>query len=165
MTTAQERVILAKAALIKRQQNRERRQAIKAQRKPGGKADRGRERDNGFLAYLRRQPCEAAALGGCSGPIDPAHIRFNDGPGRLNPGGARKNHDRHANPLCRRHHDEQHSMAERYFWDRLGKDAYDTAAAHYAEYSAGRPAKLDGYEAEGGVNQTSAPHRPQESQP
>lgn len=26
-------------------------------------------------------------------------------------------------------------------------------------------AKLDGYEAEGGVNQTSAPHRPQESQP
>lgn len=135
MTTAQERLILAKAALIKRRQTRERRQSIKAQRKPGGKADRGRERDNGFLAYLRRQPCEAAALGGCGGPIDPAHIRYNDGPDRLNPGGARKNHDHHANPLCRTHHDEQHSMAERYFWDRLGKDAYDTAAAHYATYT------------------------------
>lgn len=141
MTTAQDRLILAKAALIKREQNRARRQAIKAQRKPGGKLDRGRERDNGFLAYLRRQPCEAAALGGCSGPIDPAHIRYNDGPGRLNPGGGRKNHDRHANPLCRRHHDDQHSMAERFFWERLGKDAYETAAAHYAAYQGAPSAK------------------------
>ncbi|MNT82823.1 hypothetical protein D3C72_2226080 [compost metagenome] len=51
-------------------------------------------------------------------------------------------------------------MAERYFWDRLGKDAYDTAAAHYAAYSAGCPTKLDGYEAEGGVNQNSKGARP-----
>lgn len=136
MTTAQERLILAKAALIKREQARERKSKLKAERKARGTVDRGRERDNGFLAYLRRQPCEAASLGGCDGPMDPAHIRYNDGPGRLNPGGGRKNHDRRCNPLCRAHHDEQHK-AEKYFWDRLGKDAYDTAAAHYARYQTG----------------------------
>ena len=154
MRTAQERVILAKAALIKREQARARKSKLKAEKKGRGTLNRGRDRDNGFLAYLRRQPCEAASLGGCSGPIDPAHIRYNDGPGRLNPGGARKNHDRHCNPLCRAHHDEQHSMAERYFWDRLGKDAYETAAAHYAAYQgdhgAGNP--LGGYEGEAVVN-------------
>lgn len=103
--------------------------------KPEGQGQRQpRERDNGFLAYLRRQPCEARALGGCSGPIDPAHIRFNDGPDRQNPGGARKNHDRHCNPLCRAHHDQQHSGSERAFWSLIGKDAYATAAAHFARY-------------------------------
>lgn len=132
--TAAERATLAAAQKIKRRTNRERRMKIAAQRKPGGKADRGRERDTGFLAFLRRQPCEARGLGGCSGPIDPAHIRFNDGPDRQNPGGARKNHDRHCNPLCRAHHDMQHSMSERLFWERLGKDAYANAARLYAEY-------------------------------
>lgn len=134
MVTAQERAILRKAAEIKRAKNRETRMRIAAARKPGGKASRGRERDNGFLAYLRRQPCEAASLGNCSGPIDAAHIRFNDGPDRQNPGGARKNHDRNANPLCRAHHDMQHSMAERRFWELIGKDAYATASTHFSTY-------------------------------
>jgi hypothetical protein len=115
----------------------------KAQRKARPKPDkvkvnRGRERDPGFLAYLRRQPCEARSLGGCAGRIDPAHIRFNDGPDRQNPGAGRKNHDRHCNPLCRTHHDEQHAGSERAFWQRLGKDAYDTAAAHYDAYRSGK---------------------------
>ena len=132
--SAAERATLAAAQKIKRRTNRERRMKIAAQRKPGGKADRGRERDTGFLAFLRRQPCEARSLGGCSGTIDPAHIRFNDGPDRQNPGGARKNHDRNCNPLCRAHHDLQHSMSERSFWERLGKDAYANAARLYAEY-------------------------------
>ena len=128
--TAEQRAIIAEADRIQRKARRE----AKAARPKSPKADRGRERDNGFLAYLRRQPCEARSLGGCTGPIDPAHIRFNDGPDRQNPGGARKNHDRHANPLCRAHHDQQHSMNERAFWSLLGKDAYATAAAHYAAY-------------------------------
>lgn len=103
--------------------------------RPEGEGQRQpRERDGGFLAYLRRQRCEAWTLGGCQGSSDAAHIRFNDGPDRQNPGGARKNHDRHANPLCRAHHDQQHAGSERAFWDRLGKDAYETAAAHYAAY-------------------------------
>lgn len=106
--------------------------------RPEGRGQRQpRIRDNGFLAYLRRQPCEAASLGNCSGPIDAAHIRFNDGPDRQNPGGARKNHDRHANPLCRGHHDMQHSMSERRFWELIGKDAYATASTHFSTYKNG----------------------------
>lgn len=135
--TAAERAAKAVYETAKRRENRERRMKIAAARKPGGKADRGRVRDTGFLAFLRRQPCEARALGGCSGPVDPAHIRFNDGPDRQNPGGARKNHDHHCNPICRAHHDMQHGMSERLFWERLGKDAYATAAAHYARYQRG----------------------------
>lgn len=135
MVTAQERMILAKAALIKKEQARERKTKLKAERKARGTADRGRERDNGYLAYLRRQPCEARVLGGCSGPIDPAHIRYNDGPGRLNPGGGRKNHDRHCNPLCHHHHQhDQHKRNERAFWAAAGLDAYASAAQYYAEY-------------------------------
>jgi hypothetical protein len=62
-----------------------------------GKADRGRMRDPGFLAYLRRQPCEARHLGGCEGPIHAAHIRYSDAAkGSVNPGMQRKNHDHHA---------------------------------------------------------------------
>lgn len=134
----EEREILNAAKRIKRSLARDRRRNVLAQR-PAEKKHRGQERDNGFLAYLRRQPCEAARLGGCSGPIDPAHIRYNDGPDRQNPGGARKNHDRHCNPLCRAHHDQQHAGSERAFWSSLGKDAYATAAAHYARYQADRP--------------------------
>lgn len=129
-----DREILQAASRIKRSLNRERRRNVLNQR-PHEKRTRGRDIDNGFLAYLRRQPCEARSLGGCSGPTDPAHIRFNDGPDRQNPGGARKNHDRHANPLCRAHHDQQHGMNERRFWTLLDKDAYATAAKHYAAYN------------------------------
>jgi hypothetical protein len=100
---------------------------------------RKREQDPGFLAYLRRQPCEAAHMGGCSGPIEAAHIRFSDASkGVSNPGAGRKNHDRHANPLCRHHHQhDQHTRSERAFWQGLDKDAYDTAAAHFAAYQRG----------------------------
>lgn len=136
--TYEERHVIAAAAKLRR----EARKAAARARPKSLKADRGRERDNGFLAYLRRQLCEARALGGCSGPIDPAHIRFNDGPDRQNPGGARKNHDRHCNPLCRAHHDQQHSGSERGFWSLIGKDAYATAAAHYAAYQ--RPSHSQG---------------------
>lgn len=98
----------------------------------------GRDRDTGFLAYLRRQPCEAAHLGGCDGPIEAAHIRYSDAAHGRNPGMQRKNHDRHANSLCRFHHQhDQHTGAERFFWERVGKDAYETAAAHYARYQCG----------------------------
>jgi hypothetical protein len=98
-----------------------------------------RERDPGFLAYLRRQPCEARGLGHCVSPIDPAHIRYSDASrGAFNPGMGRKNHDRHCNPLCRAHHSMQHALNERGFWSMLGKDAYETAARHFAAYSSGR---------------------------
>ncbi|WP_332657325.1 hypothetical protein [Brevundimonas sp.] len=105
--------------------------------KPEAKGQRQvRETDPGFLAYLRRQPCEARGFGPCSGRIEAAHVRYSDAAaGAINPGMQRKNHDRHANPLCNGHHQhDQHRRSERAFWERLGKDAYATAAAHYAAY-------------------------------
>jgi hypothetical protein len=117
----------------RRAQRRARDQAVRASKAPG-KRD-VREREPAFLAYLRRQPCEARDLGGCSGPIEAAHIRYSDAGKGFNPGMGRKNHDRHANPLCRHHHQhDQHTRAERAFWDRLGKDAYETAARHHAAF-------------------------------
>jgi hypothetical protein len=152
--SAEQRAVVNEAKRIQR----EARKAATKARPKSPKADRGRERNGGFLCYLRRQRCEAWTLGGCQGSSDPAHIRFNDGPDRQNPGGARKNHDRHCNPLCRAHHDMQHSMNERTFWERLGKDAYETAAAHFAAYqgqAASGKAGLAGYGADaiGGMNQ------------
>ena len=139
--TAEDRLILARAALIKAEESRERKAKLRAERKARGTVDRGRERDTGFLAYLRRQPCEAAAMGDCTGAIEAAHVRYSDAAaGSLNPGMGRKNHDRHANPLCHGHHiHDQHKRAERLFWERLGKNAYETAAAHYASYLGDQP--------------------------
>lgn len=102
------------------------------------KPDRGRERDNGFLAFLRRQPCAARGLGGCEGRIEAAHIRFGT-PDRPNPGLGRKNHDRWANPLCAGHHAEQHRGSEQAFWARVGIDPAANAAALYAAYSLDGP--------------------------
>lgn len=120
----------------KRIQREVRKAATKARPK-SPKADRGREKDNGFRAYVRRQPCEARALGGCSGPVQHAHVSYRvDGiPNSF--GRGVKNHDRHGNPLCAGHHQLQHETGERLFWSRLGKDAYATAAAHFARYQGG----------------------------
>lgn len=148
------RLIAAKRAVAEllKPENEARRKARKAQAKARREAMKKapmpnqrdvRERDPGFLAYLRRQLCEARGLGGCEGPIEAAHIRYSDkAKGSMNPGMARKNHDRHANPLCRGHHQhDQHRCAERAFWARVGKDAYDTAAAHYAAFKSGNPSR------------------------
>lgn len=120
-----------KAAL--RRARKARSDALKASQAPNKREEH--EADRGFLAYLRRQPCEARHLGECEGPIEAAHIRYSDSAHGRNPGMQRKNHDRHANPLCRHHHQhDQHRRNERAFWERLGKDAYETAAAHYRGY-------------------------------
>ena len=135
MVTAQERSILAAARKIVQARNKATREAIKAQRKPGGKATRGQERDNGFRQYIRRQPCEAAHKGGCAGPVQHAHVSYQQHGIPNSFGRGVKNHDRHANPLCAEHHRIQGNvMGEKPFWAWLGKDAYETAAAHYAAY-------------------------------
>lgn len=98
------------------------------------KPNRGREKDKGYLAFLRLQPCAARRLGGCEGRIEAAHLRFN-APGRPNPGLQRKNHDRFCNPLCTKHHAEQHKGSEQAFWARVGVDPAANAAALFAVYS------------------------------
>ncbi len=102
------------------------------------KRDRGREQEPPYLAFVRRQPCAAAHVGGCSGPIQAAHIRYRDARYPNSAATGVKNHDRWASPLCAAHHALQHHVGdERRFWDSIGKGAYATAAEHYAAYRSG----------------------------
>lgn len=127
---AEQRALVREADRIKR----EARKAAAKARPKSPKADRGRERDRGFLAYLRRQPCEASHLSPCVGPVQAAHVSYRVAGIPNSFGRGVKNHDRHANPLCADHHRIQHNVGERPFWASLGKDAYETAAKHYAAY-------------------------------
>ena len=122
------------AGRVFRQAKVRERRALKATRPKSPKADRGRERDNGFRQYIRRQPCEAAHWGDCQGPVQHAHVSYQVAGIPNSFGRGVKNHDRHGNPLCAGHHAEQHRMGEKPFWALLGKDAYETAAGHYAAY-------------------------------
>lgn len=133
MVTAQERIILRKAAEIKRAKNRETRLRIAAMRKPGGKSSRGRERDTGFLAFLRRQPCACGC--GALAPSDAAHIRMaSPERGKLPTGMQVKPSDRFAVPLNRVCHERQHSMSEARFWSELDRHPFEIADRLYAEY-------------------------------
>lgn len=120
--TPEERAARAIYEKARRRENRERRQTIKAARKPGGKADRGRERDTGYLAFLRRLPCACGC--GASAPSDAAHVRMPD-LARCKPytGKGVKPSDKWALPLNRRCHEEQHSGSEAAFWAGRGIDA------------------------------------------
>jgi len=105
------------------------------------KADRGRERDPGYLAFVRRLPCVAGLVeGGCSGRVEAAHIRFSDASlGRVNPGLQLKSSDRWATPLCRFHHQhDQHQRNERAFWERLRIEPGALSIALHAAYAAGQ---------------------------
>jgi hypothetical protein len=104
------------------------------------KADRGRVRDNPFLAYLRRQPCEAC---GSVQRIEAAHIRAGYAEDGWAPTGMQvKPSDFRALPLCAAHHregpDAQHRMNERLFWNRLGIHPPARCAKVYADFLAGR---------------------------
>ena len=109
---------------------------IKRQARPkrpkSPKADRGRVRDNGYLAFLRRQPC-CLATGECEGRTEAAHIRTHK-PGEPPTGMQRKPDDNRATPLCMFHHWLQHRGNEMAFWSRYGRDPFEVAAKYYAEY-------------------------------
>ena len=82
-----------------------------------------RKRDNAYLQWIRRQPCAAARLGGCDGPVQAAHLRYSDAArGRVNPGLQQKPSDLLTTPLCAAHHAMQHAGAERLFWAVVGID-------------------------------------------
>lgn len=145
------RALLAAKAQVRELERPEReRQKIaraKARRKREAAIDRAqpeqrqpRERDAGYLAWLRRLPCIAGVMGrtDCEGAVQAAHVRFSAHGKGHNPGLGSKNHDRHANPLCAFHHlQDQHTRSEIAFWADLGVDAYDLSAALYAAYRAG----------------------------
>jgi hypothetical protein len=131
---AEERLILARAALIKAEESRARKAKLRAERKARGTVDRGRERDTGFLAFLRRQPC---ACCGRAAPSDAAHIRMGSLERGKRPTGMQvKPSDRYAVPLNRACHERQHSMSEARFWAAVGRDPFEIAEGLYADYQA-----------------------------
>lgn len=104
------------------------------------KADRGRVRDNPYLAYLRRQPCEAC---GTTQRIEAAHIRSGYAEAGWSPTGMQvKPSDFRALSLCALCHREgpnaQHRGNERAFWERLGIYPPERCAEVYADFEAGR---------------------------
>jgi hypothetical protein len=138
-----ERKTLAAAALLKANARMLAKKARPRQVKPTAANQRQpRERDNGYLAWLRRLPCIAGMVdGGCSGPIQAAHLRFSDASrGRINPGLQSKPSDRWATALCEGHHlHGQHLTAEKLWWERLGVDPGDLAEALYAAFHSNHP--------------------------
>ncbi len=123
-----QRKVIQQAKLIQRTA---RQQATKARPK-SPKADRGRERDNGFLAFLRRQPCVTC---GAAAPNDAAHLRMACREvGKPSTGMQVKPSDRFAVPLCRTCHTTQHSGAESRFWSERGLNPFDIAARLFAQY-------------------------------
>lgn len=135
MVTAQERAILRKAAEIKRAKNRETRMKIAAARKPGGKASRGRERDNAHLAFIRRLPCVATFIEtgrlvyGCQA----AHLRLQSAAHGKTEGGQRKPSDCWVTPLSAEQHRIQGDVkGEPRFWADLGVDPFELCKALYA---------------------------------
>lgn len=93
--------------------------------------------DPGFLRFLRTKPCCI-----CGAPAEAAHIRIGLFAGAMKP------HDKHATPLCPRHHrdgpESQHAFGnEAEWWKRHDKDPFVIAARLYAEYggTGGKPRK------------------------
>lgn len=127
--SADQRAIVNEAKRIQREARKE---ATRARPK-SPKADRGRERDNGYLAFLRRQSCACGC--GLTAPSDAAHIRMaSPERGKLPTGMQVKPSDRFAVPLSRACHMKQHSMSEVRFWSDCGRDPFAIADRLYAEY-------------------------------
>jgi hypothetical protein len=81
-----------------------------------------RQIDNGYLDFIRQQPC---CLCGDNTTVEAAHLRvgsINDD--KRDTGMAEKSSDKWALPLCGRHHREQHTMNERVFWASYGIDPF-----------------------------------------
>lgn len=123
-------------ATLKAKQKAERK-AVRVKRETHAptKPMRGRLEVKVHRQFVGRLPCVAGAVeGGCSGPIEAAHLRFSDfTAGRTNPGLQRKSDDVWVVPLCAHHHRyDQHKGSERAFWARLGVDPNALAKALYA---------------------------------
>jgi hypothetical protein len=126
--SAEQRAVVNEAARIKR----DARKAATRARPKSPKADRGRERDTGYLAFLRRQPC---ACCGHPAPSDAAHIRMASPERGKRPTGMQvKPSDKFAVPLNRSCHMTQHSGSEARFWSDRRLDPFAIADRLYAEY-------------------------------
>lgn len=131
LLSREDRELVRKAQAIKSRINKERRQRAKAAQTPE-KRNRGRERDTGYLAFLRRQPCLTCQA---PAPNDAAHLRMaSPERGKLPTGMQVKPSDRFAVPLCRTCHTTQHSGSEARFWAERGLDPFAAADRLFAAY-------------------------------
>lgn len=129
--TAAERQTIANAARIRR----DARKAAAKARPKSPKADRGRVRDNGYLQFIRRQPCTCCKA---AAPNDAAHLRMaSPRHGKQSTGMQVKPSDRFAVPLCRTCHTTQHAGSEARFWAERGLDPFEVADALFASYTQG----------------------------
>lgn len=84
--------------------------------------------DKKHLAFIKTLHC---AVCGTWHYIDPAHLRAANLAYGKPFTGRRKPCDRWVNPLCRTHHDEQHSMKELRFWAKYDIDPFALSQALY----------------------------------
>ncbi len=114
------------------------RPVAKEQRQPRAKSP-------AYLQFIRTLPCAVSHLGGCSGRVEAAHVRFSDAKaGKTNPGMQAKPDDRPWSvPLCHGHHNggpkAQHAAGERSWWDAAGIDVLTLCQAVSAAYDAPDP--------------------------
>jgi hypothetical protein len=93
------------------------------------KQRRPRDRNENHLKWIRTLHC---CVCGAPGP-DAAHIRAASAAhGKRETGGAEKPSDKWVVPLCRRDHDEQHSMNELLWWASKGIDPFTISLSLYA---------------------------------
>lgn len=127
--SADQRAVVNEARRIQR----DARKAATKARPKSPKADRGRERDNAHLAFIRRLPCVAtyAETGKLRFGCQAAHVRMvREG----KPGGMGvKPSDKWTVPLTPEMHDRQTNRGgERGFWHALGIDPVVLAQQIYA---------------------------------
>ena len=93
------------------------------------KQRRPRERNERHLDFIRSLRC---CICGAPGP-DAAHLRSaSPVHGKRETGLQEKPSDKFTVPLCRVHHDQQHSINELKFWATYGVDPFGLALSLYA---------------------------------
>lgn len=128
------------ADIARRRHVKEARDRAKAARPVSPKASRGRERNNAYLAWLRRQPCVARHMGGCDGPVQACHIRTPSlERGKPLTGMGVKPSDKYSTALCMAHHAAQHARGnELAWWRSINRDPFTTAEGLFSDFEAGR---------------------------
>lgn len=99
---------------------------VKRAPSPAGRDPRQYDKDH--LAAIRKCPCVICGREPCGVA---AHVRMT-APGKPNPGVGAKPHDKYTVPLCDKHHKVQHGMGEAKFWQVIGVDVIELAAALFA---------------------------------
>jgi hypothetical protein len=95
------------------------------------KTQEPRAHDEAFLARLRQLPCIHPCCGFVH--VDAAHIRMASSVyGATEAGVGQKPHDFWALPVCRKHHELEHSIGTRRFWEMLDIDPHFVALRLYA---------------------------------